>query len=346
MPTNKNAFIRYKYLDRLLSDRHHYYDMNALTEKVNDMMERDMLGMSVGVRTIQKDILALQLAPFSAPIDFKKINGKNVYRYTDPTFSIFSQELSREERNLLREVLNTIGQFNGLDNFQWLDNFKIGLGLEDRRQIISFSNNLYYEGSNLLGTLFDQISNEVVIRLSYHTFNDETVRALDFHPYLLKQYNDRWYLIGAADSDKKILHFALDRIDNVEPLPQKKYEQCSEDLAERFEDIVGVTLYEDRPVEHILCWVSDTSKGYVDTKPIHGSYTPIKGEDDNQLHKEYPQLQGGMFFTLDCISNFELIRELCSYGKELLVLRSDGTVADDVRKRISEMNEQYSKMRT
>ena len=346
MPTNKNAFIRYKYLDRLLSDWHHYYDMNALTEKVNEMMERDMLGMSVGVRTIQKDILALQLAPFSAPIDFKKINGKNVYRYTDPTFSLFSQELSREERNLLREVLNTIGQFDGLDNFQWLDNFKIGLGLEDRRQIISFSNNLYYEGSNLLGTLFDQISNEVVIRLSYHTFNDDTVRALDFHPYLLKQYNDRWYLIGAADSDKKILHFALDRIDNVEPLPQKKYEQCSEDLAERFEDIVGVTLYEDRPVEHILCWVSDTSKGYVDTKPIHGSYTPIKGEDDEQLRKEYPQLQGGMFFTLDCISNFELIRELCSYGKDLIVLRSDGTVADEVRKRICEMNEQYSELRT
>ena len=197
-----------------------------------------------------------------------------------------------------------------------------------------------------MGTLFDQISNEVVIRLSYHTFNDDTVRALDFHPYLLKQYNDRWYLIGAADSDKKILHFALDRIDNVEPLPQKKYELCSEDLAERFEDIVGVTLYEDRPVEHILCWVSDTSKGYVDTKPIHGSYTPIKGEDDNQLHKEYPQLQGGMFFTLDCISNFELIRELCSYGKELLVLRSDGTVADDVRKRISETNDKYSELRT
>gem|GEM_PF-5799864 len=32
MPTNKNAFIRYKYLDRLLSDRHHYYDRSNLTE--------------------------------------------------------------------------------------------------------------------------------------------------------------------------------------------------------------------------------------------------------------------------------------------------------------------------
>ena len=38
MPTNKNAFIRYKFLDRLLSDRHHYYDRKALWEKVNDML--------------------------------------------------------------------------------------------------------------------------------------------------------------------------------------------------------------------------------------------------------------------------------------------------------------------
>ena len=346
MPTNKNAFIRYKYLDRLLSDRHHYYDMNALTEKVNDMMERDMLGMSVGVRTIQKDILALQLAPFSAPIEMKKYDGRFIYTYSDSSFSLFSTELSGEERHLLHEVLNTLGQFEGLAHFEWLDKFKIGLGLEERRQIISFSNNLYYESSNLLGTLFDQISNEVVIRLSYHTFNDETVRSIDFHPYLLKQYNDRWFLLGAADSDKKILTFALDRIDKVEPLPDKKYYECPDDLYERFEDIVGVTLYEDRPVEHILCWVSDASKGYVDTKPIHGTYTLLKGEREQQLRMEYPQLPGGMFFTLDCISNFELLRELCSYGKDLLVLRSDGTVADEVRKRISEMNEKYSELRT
>ena len=36
MPTNKNAFIRYKYLDELLSDRNHYYDINDMTEKVNN----------------------------------------------------------------------------------------------------------------------------------------------------------------------------------------------------------------------------------------------------------------------------------------------------------------------
>lgn len=345
MPVTKNALIRYYHLDRLLSDRHHLYDRRDLTEKVNEMLSFDGF-KTVEKRTIEKDIINMQDAPFNAPIKEYKRDGKTYVAYSKRSFSIFREDMSEEEKNLLREVLNTIGQFDGLDNFKWLDSFKTGLGLKPRRPIISFSKNPYLTNSNLLGTLFDQISNEVVIRLSYHTFSDASVRDRVFHPYLLKQYNDRWFLLGADDSDKKVLQFALDRIDKVEPLPEKKYIRCSEDLFERFEDIVGVTFYEDRPVEHILCWVSDTSKGYIDTKPIHGSYTPIKGEKEQQLRAEYPQLEGGMFFTLDCIRNFELIRELCSYGKDLLVLHSDGEVKNEVMKRVKEMNEKYSEVRT
>lgn len=345
MPTNKNAFIRYKYLDKLLSDRHHYYDMHDLTTKVNAMLEDDGF-KSVTRRCIEKDVEALQDAPFRADIETFKMDGKTIYRYRRQSFSIFREELSREEVSLLREVLNTIGQFRGLDHFEWLDRLKTDLGVKRQRQVISFSNNPYLLNSNLLGTLFDCISNLVVVCLSYHTFSDDTVRSIDFHPYLLKQYNDRWFLLGAADSDKKILNFALDRIDKVEPIPEKKYMKCPNDLSERFEDIVGVTFYEDRPVEHILCWVSDGSKGYVDTKPIHGSYTPIKGEREQQLREEFPQLQNGMFFRLDCIRNYELIRELCSYGKDLIVLYSDGDVKDEVYRWISKMNEKYFELRT
>lgn len=345
MPTNKNALVRYRHLDRLLSDHYHFYDIHDLTEKVNDMLYEDGFP-EVTQRCIEKDLVSLEGAPFCAPIERFKKNGKNCIAYSKRSFSIFTKELSDEEANLLREVLSTIGQFDGLDNFKWLDDFKIGLGLEERRQIISFSNNPYLQNSNLLGTLFDNISNEVVIKLSYHTFSDEAIRCIDFHPYLLKQYNDRWFLLGAADSDQKILNFALDRIDKVEPLPEKKYIKCPDDIYERFDDIVGVTLYEERPIEHIILWVSEVSKGYVDSKPIHGSYTPIKGDSELQLRSQYPQLQGGLFFTLDCIPNFELIRELCSYGKELIVLQSDGHVQDDIYKRISEINDIYSIVRT
>lgn len=344
MATNKNALIRYKHLDTLLSDRHHYYDINDLTEKVNGMLLEEGF-QTVTRRCIEKDLVYLTERPFCAPIKRFKHNGKNCVTYKNPSFSIFMQEMSREERHLLREVLNTIGQFDGLDNFEWLDKFKSGLGNKRRRQIISFSNNPYLKNSNLLGTLFDYISNEVVIRLHYHTFSDTTIRSIDFHPYLLKQYNDRWFILGAADSDKVTLTFALDRIDKVEPLPERKYFPCTEDLSERFEDIVGVTLFEDRPIEHIVFWVSDVSKGYVETKPLHGSQTPQRGEKEQVLRAQYPNLKGGAFFSIDCICNYELIRELSSYGKDLLVL-TEGEVKQGIFKRVQEMVREYNVLRT
>ncbi len=344
MPSNKNALIRYKHLDMLLSDRHHFYDINDLTEKVNNMLYDDGFP-EVTRRCIEKDIVYLQEAPFRAPIKRFKWNGKNCVAYKNSSFSIFKQEMSHEERILLREVLNTIGQFNGLDNFEWLEKFKLGLGNNQQKQIISFSNNPYLQNSNLLGTIFDMISNEVVICLFYHTFSDTSIRNIDFHPYILKQYNDRWFLIGAAESDGKVLTFALDRIDKVEALPEKKYKKCPDDIYERFEDIVGVTLYEGNPIEHILFWVSDFSKDYVVTKPIHESQVRYLGEEELRLHNNYPHLEGGAFFSIDCIRNYELIRELCSYGKELLVL-SPETIKLEIMDRISEMNEKYSELRT
>ena len=156
------------------------YDIHDLTEKVNDMLYEDGFP-EVTQRCIEKDLNTLEYAPFSAPIERFTKNGKRCIAYSKRSFSIFTKELSDEEAILLREVLNTIGQFDGLDNFKWLDDFKIGLGLEERRQIISFSNNPYLQNSNLLGTLFDQISNKVVIRLSYHTFSDETIKSRYYH---------------------------------------------------------------------------------------------------------------------------------------------------------------------
>ena len=336
MPTNKNALLRYKCLDRLLSDHHHYYDIHDLTDKVNEVLCVEGL-REVTQRCIEKDLVEME-GLFSAPIERFSKNGKRCISYGKYSFSIFTQAMSREEIGLLREVLSTIGQFDGLDNFHWLEDFKIGLGLEERKQIICFSYNPYLKNSNLLGTLFDNISNEVVVRLSYHTFSDDTIRSIDFHPYLLKQYNDRWFLLGAADIDMKILTFALDRIDSVESLPEKKYVECREDLTERFENILGVTFYGDRPIEHILFWVGDKSKHYITTKPIHGSQIQYQGEKERLYKELYPQFVGGAFFSIDCIHNYELIRELCSYGSDLVVLSPEGIrtkIIENLQKSIS-----------
>ena len=86
MATNKNALIRYKHLDMLLSDRHHYYDINDLTEKVNDMLYDE--GFKTGTRRcIEKDLVYLTERPFCAPIKHKKRNGKSYIRLSYHTFA-------------------------------------------------------------------------------------------------------------------------------------------------------------------------------------------------------------------------------------------------------------------
>ena len=344
MPTNKNALTRYKYLDEMLSDRHHFYDIHDLTKKCNEKLI-DAGFPEVSQRCVEKDINYLEYDPFYAEIERYRVNKRRCIRYKNPSFTIFRKELSEEESNLILEILNTIGQFDGLANFEWLDRLKIGLGLKKRSRIISFSNNPYLQNSNLLGVLFDNISNQVVVRLEYHTFTDKKNRTIIFHPYLLKQYNDRWYLIGAANDDAKILNFALDRIDVVTALPEMKYKPCNGDLANRFEDIIGVTLYEDKDIEHILFWVSNRSKDYMETKPIHGSQCRYKGKKEEEFRSRYPSLYEGAFFSIDCIPNYELIRELSSFGKDLLVIEPK-SVQDDVFHRVQQMYEDYLIVRT
>lgn len=165
------------------------------------------------------------------------------------------------------------------------------------------------------------------------------------HPYLLKEYNRRWFLIAAADSDQKILNFSLDRINGVKPLGGYEFIEPQDDLTERFDDIIGVTLYDDSPVYRIYFWVSERSMNYVSTKPLHDSQRYLKGDKEAEMRKRFPTLEDGSFFRIDCKENYELIRELTSFGNDLIVLEPS-EIQERVYKRIESMQEGYQQLRT
>lgn len=339
MPTNKNAVIRYRYIDELLSNRHKRYSTAEITEIVNEKLVCDGY-CEVGLRCIQKDIKALEEEVFFAEITRENIAGKECVYYTDPSYSIFTKKLSADEEKLLSEVLKTIGQFDGLDNFEWLDALKQRLNISEGKRIISFANNPYLRNSNLLGKLFTAISNRVVINLSYHTFRDaENIKQVLLHPYLLKQYNNRWYLLGAAE-DGYILNFALDRIDDVDPMPSVKYMESEEGLEERFYDIVGVTLPQDAQVEKILLWVSESQYPYIETKPLHGSQRIIRGVRAEQLHKYYG-FDDGHFVEISCIVNTELKQLIASFIDQVVVL-TPTTLRNEMAERVEALLKRYN----
>ena len=350
MPANKNAITRYYILDKLLAKRYCNYSTEDLCRLVNRELEE--LGQSpVSRRTIELDLNYLEYdGPFLAEIEHYQIDvvssrtnktvKKSCHRYVDSSFSIFKKELTDDEKYLLSEAISLLGQFDGLPNLDGLESLRKSLNINNDRKIISFDKNPL-GASNLLGEIFTAISQRFAIEVHYHRFDTpEEVRTIILHPYLLKEYNRRWYLIASADVDGKILTFSLDRIVKVIPLPSIEYIPYKENISERFEDIIGVTLYEDRPLQTILFWVSDLSKDYVATKPLHESQRNIRGENEDALRQQFPMLEGGRFFTIDCIENYELIRELTSFGKELLVL-SPNNIRETVATRIREMHEAY-----
>lgn len=357
MPATKDAMTRYRILDELLSNRYKQYSLDDLTEEVCNRMS-DLNPDSNGVtrRCIEKDIQYLEYdSPFMVEIDRYKVPSynhvtekyytKHCLRYKKATFSIFKKDLSNDEEYLLKSALQLLGQFEGLPGLDALEKLRWSLSVQnDDRQIISFTKSPI-EQRNVLGELFVCISQRQVVELNYHKFGEnQDSKKCKVYPYLLKEYNRRWFLFAAACSDKKLLCFALDRIDGVEPLPSYKYMPYEGNWEDRFKDIVGVTLLDNEVKQHIVFWISDFEKAYVKSKPIHHTQDCCSDTEESELRERYPQCQGGAFFYIDCIRNYELIRELSSFGGELVVL-SPSLIRDEIYERTRKMTNRYEEIR-
>lgn len=340
---------RYALIDSMLANRHKAVSIQDITDFVNEHLPEFGIDEGVSKRCIEKDIEYLEWSsPFSVELERYSIDAttvndrvykKRCLRYADPTFSIFKKKLTQDEKAVLESALTTLGSFDGLDNFEWLAELRKQLKVEERKPIISLSKNLV-ENSTLIASLFSAISNEQVVELTYRKFLDSTERKVIISPYLIKEYNRRWYIVGGAYDTNRVLNFALDRLVEIEFKTGYTFKPCETDLEERFEEIIGVTFNEEVPLTQILFWVSDAIKGYIHTKPIHGSQIHIKGDRADKLHILYPQLQSGDFLTIECRENFELIRELTAWGDDLIVL-TPVSLRDRIVDRINRMKTRY-----
>lgn len=122
MPTNKNAQLRYQILDRCFSDFHRTYSIDDLLDTVNESL-MDLYGSQVSIRQIREDIKYMRdRVTYNAPIETYPFDGrKSYYRYSDPSFSIFNNELTAEEVTSLRSTIDILSRFRGVPSNAWLE---------------------------------------------------------------------------------------------------------------------------------------------------------------------------------------------------------------------------------
>lgn len=276
MPTNKNAQLRYQILDRCFSDFKHKYTIKDLIDKVNDVLY-DLTGTDISVRQIRADIKYMRdRVTFDAPIKAypMAVGKEHYYRYEDPNFTIYNNEMSIEEVNNLRSTIQMLGRYRGTPATAWLEevisNLEYRFGIKaNAENLISFEQNDKLQGLEHLSGIIDATVNHQPLKLQYRTFKGHEFETI-CHPYYVKQYNNRWFLLGRNEKYGTIGNYALDRIvsfRNVD-IPFCKNTQINFDTY--FNDVIGVTVPK-ADIETIVLRFSENRFPYVVSKPLHHS---------------------------------------------------------------------------
>jgi len=322
MSTNKHATIRYHALDKCFSNFARNYYIEDLVEACNKALyEFDGAVEGVKKRQVFDDIRFMESDQGWAVPLVKQKDGRRVYyRYANRNFTIKNQPVNESEIEQIRDSLNILKRFEGIPQFEWLEELSVRLEATFGKRIapnpiVGFEQNPYLKGLNFFTQLFNAINNKRALRVEYQSFKHSESSTFIIHPYYLKQYNSRWFLFGYNQDQGEINNLALDRIIAVAETGKEFIENESIDFNEYFDDVVGVTVDKTQPVERIMLKVDKPLWPYIETKPIHGSQRVKERADEYVL------------IELQLRINYELVSTIFSLGEGVQVVEPEELVA-------------------
>lgn len=335
MPANKNALIRYKTIDNCLRNKYRRWTIDDLVDACSDALY-DCEGITKGVsmRTVQSDIQIMRSDKlgYNAPIE---VYENKYYRYSDPEYSITKMPLSQNDYDVIKEATDMLRQLSDFEQFSRFDDVigrlddSLATGLHKRKPIIHFDSVKDLKGLELLSPLYRYIDNRQTVRVMYQSFKADEPTEIIFYPYLLKEFRNRWFIVGSANDAKKVFNLALDRIVSIEPVDVKYVESPNFDPEHFFDNVIGVSTSIKSYPRRINFWASKDQSNYIKTKPLHHSQKLITENPD-----------GSCEFQINVVINYELFSMFLSYGAGVKVI-SPPVVVKWMKEQIEGMKRAY-----
>jgi predicted DNA-binding transcriptional regulator YafY len=314
MPSNKYALIRYRIIDQMIR-KGHYPNKEELRAACEDALYGSTDNMRISYSTIDKDISALRNEEeFGyAPIEFhKQYRG---YYYSDPEFR-FTDALSSAEIDLIKISASVLHHFKGSDLLKELETTierisnKVKLSRNAKEEIenyIQFESAPLVGGTEFLDPILNAIRNQNKICFTYKKFAGFEVKQYTFRPYLLKEYRNRWYLVGYFNWGGDITIFGLDRIIELEIL-EKPFERIKDfDPASLFKNSLGITVNSSEPFELVL-EIKQSEAEYIKSLPLHHSQKIISENKED------------ITISIKVEDTYELQNLILGLGKDIIVL--------------------------
>ena len=154
-------------------------------------------------------------------------------------------------------------------------------------------------------TVLNAIQLQLPINFNHHSFYHLKEEIYTLKPYFLKQYQNRWYVIG--ETEKGYRTFGIDRIENI-TIGTKKFKPKTEEAKDKFSHVIGLN-YVDHKMEAIKLAFHISQKPYLISLPLHSSQKEFNPENDETFD-----------IKLLIHPNFEFRQQILKYGSLVKVL--------------------------
>jgi len=314
MPKNKDALIRYRVINKCFLEK-----KNVTLKELVTACEEALDISPLSERTIEADIRAMRYdrgLGYNAPIKMNR--SKGVYYYDDPAYSIDNIPLNEEELDSLLFASRLLEQFKDIELFRTfkgsIDKLVEAVNVyhlpeyKDIRNFIEFERVEYTKGTNLLKELIDAIKNRSVIKIEYHSFTSPRSTFHILHPYHLKEYRNRWFLIGYNEQFSDIRTYGLDRIIKIQIEETLKFKDVGFDAQKYYENVIGISVSHEEPVEIHIAF-SELQTQYILSQPLHKSQEFAKNLGDRYVFK----------FLL--VPNYEFYCQILGWGENVEIIK-------------------------
>ena len=336
MPANKNALIRYKTIDNCLRNPYRRWTLDDLVDACCEaLLDAEGISKGVSVRTVQADIQMMRSDKlgYNAPIE---VYEHKFYRYADRNYSITAMPLSQNDLEVMTEAVNMLRELEDFDQFAEMSDVvrrlqdQLAIAQSHRRPVVLFDRVADLKGLQLLNPLYNYITQQQTLRITYYPFTARKPSRLHVCPYLLKEFRNRWFLFCANANTLTMYNLALDRIVAVKRSNKPFRPHPLFNPETFFDDVIGVTKNLGDKALDIVFWTSTSQSRYVKTKPIHRSQVLLS--EDPADHS--------CVFRITVVPNFELYSVLMSYGAGLRVLQPT-SVAEHMRDELRRAAAEY-----
>ena len=180
MPINKNAYLRLRTIDALLSSGR-TYSKNEILQKVQETLDQ-----AVSPYTFDKDLQLLR-NHLRAPIEYDTLSKG--YCYTDKKFRLFKSELNNDETSALEFASEALNTLNNVELVQEAQSILANMyGRIQRpagkpgKQIIFRPASPPVKGVEWLNELYKAIEEEKALTIQYYKIQTDEIKTHTLSP--------------------------------------------------------------------------------------------------------------------------------------------------------------------